>query len=213
MKWPSLPLPTSTSSSHNNIPLVIEGLNSLEGQIPIEIPYPAGTEFAERPLPVCKRCKSNFKTRDVCRKKYQHRSLPWCPVYLCITLDHSCSIPTSDNKNSRLWRGPFRAKCIRPCLSFKYTKNVTDPNVPICRNCKDRNHTKKRCRQVNTHLDLPWGTVHILLQAAPGCQENEITTTDDNSDSINHNDRGRPTKRRRTDMNTTLDDNNNEKKR
>jgi len=82
---------SSISSSGNALALVIKGLNSLKGQEPIEIPYPAGTDFAERPLPVCERCKRNFKTRDVCRKKYQHRALPWCPVFLCITLDHSCT--------------------------------------------------------------------------------------------------------------------------
>lgn len=42
-------------------------------------------------LPVCNKCKGQFKTRKYCRlEPRKHMSLPWSTVYLCLTFDDSC---------------------------------------------------------------------------------------------------------------------------
>lgn len=41
-------------------------------------------------LPVCTKCKKNYKTRDICRMKLEHTDVPWTNSYICITLHESC---------------------------------------------------------------------------------------------------------------------------
>lgn len=51
---------------------------------PLKICFPTGK------LPVCTRCKNQYKTRTYCRYQRKHRSPPWCDTYLCLTFDKSC---------------------------------------------------------------------------------------------------------------------------
>ena len=48
-------------------------------------------KFPDNRLAVCKRCKKNYKTRDVCRVKNGHTSESWNTAYICVTLDESCT--------------------------------------------------------------------------------------------------------------------------
>lgn len=121
---------------------------------PIDVPFPG------RSLPVCERCKKNFKTREHCRSRDCHTSLPWSDTYICITLAEGCV--TDDNK---LVDGHFFAKAVsnQPyCL-----KGDIDPQTPICAPCKDKNYTRTYCRSNKKHRQLPWSTVYVVLYLVP----------------------------------------------
>ena len=38
---------------------------------------------------VCKKCKKNYKSREICRSNSGHNALPWNVVYLCVVIDES----------------------------------------------------------------------------------------------------------------------------
>ena len=53
------------------------------------MPLPFDVPFPERRLPVCDRCKKNFKSRDLCRKRDGHKALPWQMTYVVVSIDSS----------------------------------------------------------------------------------------------------------------------------
>lgn len=121
---------------------------------PIDVPFPG------RCLPVCERCKKNFKTREHCRTRDCHTGLPWSDTFLCISLDHTCT-----GEDGKLFDGPFVAKSMQPqpfCL-----QGEINPLTPICAPCKDKNYTRTYCRSNKKHRQLPWSTVHVLLSLRP----------------------------------------------
>lgn len=121
---------------------------------PIDVPFPG------RCLPVCERCKKNFKTREHCRTRDCHTGLPWSDTFLCITLDSSCT-----NEDNKLLDGPFMAK---PVTSQPYClQGEIDPKTPICAPCKDKNYTRTYCRNNKKHRQLPWSTVYVVLSLRP----------------------------------------------
>lgn len=121
---------------------------------PVDVPFPG------RCLPVCERCKKNFKTREHCRTRDCHTGLPWSDTYLCITLDHSCT-----DENGKLLDGPFMAK---PVTAQPYClQGDIDPKTPICAPCKDKNYTRTYCRSNKKHRQLPWSTVYVILSLRP----------------------------------------------
>jgi len=145
----------------------------------IDVPFPPRT------LPVCERCKKNFKTREHCRTRDCHTGLPWSDTFLCITLD-----PTCTGEDGKLLAGPFLAKAMQPqpfCL-----KGEINPLTPICAPCKDKNYTRTYCRSNKKHRQLPWSTVHVCLTLRP--------------DGLYHDNNDRdiqgPTKRRKTTSGT-----------
>lgn len=151
--------------------------------------HPVDVRFPDRQLPVCERCKKNFKTRNYCRTRDCHTNLPWSDTFICITLDHACTIggvcqPAAagdDNNNGatngeKLYRGPMVAKSIPP-LPFFYEGEVVNPLTNICRSCKDKNYTKTYCRSNKKHRQLPWGTVHVMISPdydAPPSDNNNV---------------------------------------
>lgn len=72
-------------------------------------------------LPVCTKCKRQFKTRKYCRQKpRKHMSLPWSVTYLCLTFDDSCY--ESQLQNRMKTDKHFIAK------EFKFDKSVSIRN-------------------------------------------------------------------------------------
>lgn len=118
-------------------------------------------QFPPRCLPVCERCKKNFKTREHCRGRDCHTDLAWCETYVCVSLDNSCT--GDDNK---LLDGPFVAKVVPP-IAFNL-KGDLNPLTPICAPCKDKNYTRTYCRQNKNHRQLPWSTVYVIVSLKPG---------------------------------------------
>lgn len=123
----------------------------------IDIPFPG------RVLPVCQRCKKNYKTREHCRSKEGHTSLPWTDTYICITLDASCIMP-----DGKLSEGPFVATGLSAQPYVYASGKVLDPKTPSCAMCKDKNYTRTYCRASKKHKTLPWSTVYVMLSARDG---------------------------------------------
>ena len=134
-------------------------------------------KFPGSRLPVCDACKRLFKTREVCRLRQKHTAEPWTPVYICLTLDASCTTTTdtTDGDNTAQQHGrrgtlvdkPFvcrpaqsRTFCAPP--SFFAQKD----QPPVCTTCKKANRAKKTCRGRYTHGQLPWSTVYVTLSTA-----------------------------------------------
>ena len=149
--------------------------NVLHYQIPglneaIDIPFP------DRKLPVCKRCKKIFKTRELCRVRDGHTSVPWNTTYLCISLDDSCITHNEKGEPRLVTEGPggpdsfrFLARSLPgPMMPYKAKPGDIDMNTaPICLTCKQKNYTKTHCRKKQQHLFLPWSTVFVMLYAIP----------------------------------------------
>ena len=118
-------------------------------------------QFPPRCLPVCERCKKNFKTREHCRGRDCHTDLAWCETYVCVSLDNSCT-----GEDNKLLDGPFVAKVVPP-IAFNL-KGDLNPLTPICAPCKDKNYTRTYCRQNKNHRQLPWSTVYVIVSLKPG---------------------------------------------
>ncbi len=131
----------------------------------IDIPFP------DRKLPVCKRCKKIYKTRELCRIRDGHTDIPWNTTYICITMDESCFTRDASG-NMRLKdedSTEFTARSITgPPMPYR-TKAGTlgGTKAPICMACKDKNYTRHHCREKQQHQQLPWNTVFVMLSAIP----------------------------------------------
>ena len=120
----------------------------------VDIPFPG------RVLPVCARCKKNYKTREHCRTKEQHHTLPWTDTYICMTLDGSCF---NQDGTLRLDDGPFVAHGVQSQPYIYPEEMKLDPKTPSCAQCKDKNYTRTYCRTSKKHKTLPWSTVYVML--------------------------------------------------
>ena len=141
---------------------------------PIEI------AFDSKKLPVCKKCKKIYKTRQVCRVRGGHTDLPWCTTYICFQLDDSCLV---NGRFTQADDDKFVAE-ISPDekIQTPYFADLDKlgPNPPICRNCKDKNYTRYHCRTNHSHRSLPWGTFYATLKRV----ENGDVTTALSADSV-----------------------------
>lgn len=116
-------------------------------------------KFPDGRLPVCDKCKKNYKTRDSCRVRSGHTSAPWTTAYICITLDESCITP--DGKYVQ--DVPFKVR-MGGWAPYKL-KNDFDLRTPVCSACKKTNRTRSFCRDRHKHRQLPWCTVFVVLYA------------------------------------------------
>lgn len=159
-----------SSTAHSRNRRATANGNSIKCSVPglknqVEIPFP------DRKLPVCKRCKKIYKTRELCRVRDRHTEVPWSTTYICGTLDDSCFNRGSDGEMTLVEEGPMRfiAQCITgPPASYRSKDNALGgTKSPICMACKDKNYTRHHCRVKNKHLELPWGTVYVTISAVP----------------------------------------------
>lgn len=145
----------------------------------IDIPFP------DRKLPVCKRCKKIYKTRELCRIRDGHTDIPWNTTYVCITLDESCFSrnASGDMRLKDEDSFQFNARSITgPPMPYR-TKAGTlgGTKAPICMTCKDKNYTRHHCREKQQHQQLPWNTIYVMLSAAPtGYGNGGFPVEDDN---------------------------------
>ena len=144
----------------NAIAYLIPGLKN-----EIEIPFP------DRKLPVCKRCKKIYKTRELCRIRDGHTDIPWNTAYICVTLDDSCFVRDSSGNLCLVEEDSmqFVARSLPgPPMPYCAKKgHIGGAKAPICMACKDKNYTRHHCREKQKHQQLPWGTVYVLLSATP----------------------------------------------
>uniref|UniRef100_A0A7S3VAI8 Uncharacterized protein n=1 Tax=Chaetoceros debilis TaxID=122233 RepID=A0A7S3VAI8_9STRA len=159
-----------SSTSHTRNRRATPSGNSIRASVPglkneVEIPFP------DRKLPVCKRCKKIYKTRELCRVRDRHTEIPWSTTYICVTLDESCFTRNSSGEMKLVEEGPMRfvARSVTgPPATYRSKDNALGgTKSPICMACKDKNYTRHHCRVKNKHLEMPWGTVYVMLSAIP----------------------------------------------
>jgi len=92
----------------------------------------------------------------MCRTQGGHTALPWSKVFICITLDPSCTDANNSIKN-----GNFTSRNIE-WMPYCF-KNDVDAETLICAACKTKNYTRKQCRIKSRHRYLPWSTVYVVL--------------------------------------------------
>jgi len=155
------------NSNGNMMKYLIPGLQNT-----IEIPFP------DRKLPVCKRCKKIYKTRELCRVRDGHTDVPWNTTYLCVTLDDSCFDRDSKGDLRLVDEDSmqFVARSLPgPPMPYRAKKgHIGGAKAPICMACKDKNYTRHHCREKQKHQQLPWGTVYVLMSATPRASENSF---------------------------------------
>jgi len=141
----------------NCIELCIPGLRNI-----IDIPFP------DSKLPVCKPCKSLFKSREHCRLRDGHTDVAWNTSYVCAILDESCFTRKSqglclvDEDSVH-----FTAQSVSapPTTLSAKNGNLGGIKAPFCMACKEKNYARYHCREMKKHQMLPWTTVYVLLSA------------------------------------------------
>jgi hypothetical protein len=128
--------------------------------------------FTERRLPVCDRCKKNFKSRDLCRKRDGHRALPWQMTYVVVTLDSSI-INEDENGNMTVRNVPMVCELQDiPLLCLGPADGSMKPE-PICKVCREKNYTRDYCRNTCKHTTPPWSTTFVKLLADTKLKEDD----------------------------------------
>ena len=128
-----------------------------------------------RSLLVCKKCKKNYKSREICRSNSGHTSLPWNVVYLCIVIDDSCLTSNSSTcKKEFITDGKLSGRVIEN-QEFEMKKKSFNSSLPVCKSCKQKNYTRSYCRNQKKHLHLPWNTDYVVLSKT----NNSTTVTSD----------------------------------
>lgn len=122
-------------------------------------------KFPGSRLPVCDTCKRLFKTREICRLRHKHTTDPWTPVYICLTLDRSCTDDGGNIVNKPLVCRPAQPRTYCAPATF-YNAQRSQLQPPVCSTCKKANRAKKTCRGRYSHCQLPWSTVYIMLSTA-----------------------------------------------
>ena len=94
----------------------------------------------------------------MCRVRNQHTAAPWCPSYICMTLDESCT-----NEDGNYVDKPFIVRMVQWQPFFVKQDFGPKSKTPVCATCKKTNRTKSFCRGRHKHRMLPWCTVYVLL--------------------------------------------------
>mmetsp|Transcript_1082 Transcript_1082/g.1293 ORF Transcript_1082/g.1293 Transcript_1082/m.1293 type:complete len:369 (-) Transcript_1082:157-1263(-) len=147
-------MPSQTMLKKNSLVFTPSGLDR---EITIQFPKKS------RSLLVCKKCKKNYKSREICRSNSGHTALPWNVVFLCVAIDPSCLISNvTTDKKEYITDGELSGRVIEN-QDFEMKKNSFTSSLPVCKSCKQKNYTRSYCRTQKKHLYLPWNTDYVVL--------------------------------------------------
>jgi hypothetical protein len=142
--------------------------------------------FESKKLPVCKRCKKIYKTRQLCRVRDEHTEIPWNTTYICFEVHDSCLV---NGKFVQAEGDKFVAEILpEKAIQAPYFADLDKlgPDPPICRDCKEKNYTRYHCRTNHCHTKMPWGAFYAVLKRI----KNEVVTTAIHSDGADSVDGG-----------------------
>jgi len=128
------------------------------------MPRPFDAPFPERRLPVCDRCKRNYKSRDLCRTRDGHKTLPWTNTYIAITVDKSAVIEEEDGTMTYA-DIPLKGELMDTPLMCLGPADGSMKSEPICKVCREKNYTRDYCRNTCKHTTPPWSTTYIKVMA------------------------------------------------
>jgi len=139
---------------------------------PPGMPRAFDVPFPERRLPVCDRCKKNFKSRDLCRKRDGHKALPWQTTYIAVTIT-DLALEKGENGSLTYADIPVVAELQETPLMCLGPADGSMKMEPICKVCREKNYTRDYCRNTCKHTTPPWSTTYVKLVV-------EKTPKDDN---------------------------------
>lgn len=129
---------------------------------PPGMPRAFDVPFPERRLPVCDRCKKNFKSRDLCRKRDGHKALPWQTTYIAVTITDS-ALEKGENGAFTYADIPAVAELQETPLMCLGPADGSMKMEPICKVCREKNYTRDYCRNTCKHTTPPWSTTYVKL--------------------------------------------------
>ena len=135
-------------------------------------------------LVVCKKCKKNYKSRNICRKQYCHTTLPWSQTFFCVVLDESCyTICSRENKMKYVPDRTITGRIVRGRGFEMNAANAKNCDLPVCASCKHKNYTRSYCRKQKCHRHLPWNTNYVVFSATKDStsSDSDIKETDTRS--------------------------------
>lgn len=124
---------------------------------PRGMPRPFDVPFPERRLPVCDRCKKNYKSRDLCRTRDGHKTLPWTTTYVAVTIDSSLM------EDGKVKDVPAIGLLMDTPLMCLGPADGTMKSEPICKVCREKNYTRDYCRNTCKHTTPPWSTTYVKI--------------------------------------------------
>jgi hypothetical protein len=128
---------------------------------PHGMPRPFDVPFPERRLPVCDKCKKNYKSRDLCRTRDGHKTLPWTTTYVAVTIDPGLIV--KDEGGERIDDVPTIGLLMDTPLMCLGPADGSMVNEPICKVCREKNYTKEYCRTTCKHTTPPWNTTYVKI--------------------------------------------------
>ena len=131
---------------------------------PHGMPRPFDVPFSERRLPVCDRCKKNYKSRDLCRTRDGHKTLPWTTAHVAITIDKSLIVQDSDGRATYADVPTIGLLMDTPLMCLG-PADGSMKSEPICKVCREKNYTKDYCRTTCKHTTPPWNTTYVKIVA------------------------------------------------
>lgn len=131
---------------------------------PPGLPRAFDVPFPERRLPVCDRCKKNFKSRDLCRKRDGHKALPWQTTYIAVTITDS-ALEKAEDGTLTVADIPMIAELQETPLMCLGPSDGSMKMEPICKVCREKNYTRDYCRNTCKHTTPPWSTTYVKVVA------------------------------------------------
>jgi len=131
---------------------------------PRGMPRPFDVPFPERRLPVCDRCKKNYKSRDLCRTRDGHKTLPWTTTYVAVTIDQSLIVEDDNGKASYADLPAIGLLMDTPLMCLGPADGSMKAE-PICKVCREKNYTRDYCRNTCKHTTPPWSTTYVKIVA------------------------------------------------
>lgn len=129
---------------------------------PPGLPRPFEVPFPERKLPVCDRCKKNYRSRELCRQRDGHRALPWQTTFVVVTI--------SDDVLEKVEDGTYRYLDVPVIAELQQIPEMCRGPAdgymlkePICKVCKEKNYTRDHCRNTLKHTTPPYQCVYVKL--------------------------------------------------
>lgn len=123
------------------------------------LPQPFDVPFPSRKLPVCLQCKKNYRSRELCRQRDDHRALPWRTVYPVVTLTEEVLLEMNYNGNVTgvVANIPVTAVMQEDPVMCDGPLNKDDfmSKQPICKGYKKKCYTRNHCREILKHTTPP----------------------------------------------------------
>jgi len=129
---------------------------------PYGMPRSFDVPFPEKRLPVCDRCKKNYRSRELCRQRDGHKALPWQTTYVVMTLTDEV-LAKGDDGMLIYADIPIVAELQEMPELCRGPSDGSMASEPICPVCKEKNYTRDHCRNTLKHTTPPYQSIYVKL--------------------------------------------------